>query len=572
MKVTILYRWLALVPAVLFCSFLFHPGCGGGGGSSVDISSLTEDQQQAYNDAGDLEETFALRASSGSINGMAASMTTSFPEVTTLINGGADVQTTLIETFSGTGDANDDLQLAIFAYSLEQMSATDGVTTLREYLANNQTSALYYSPHFIAHAIQVLSGDTTINPTYYYRLADLIAVSDVISAGISTAPVEGLKTDFGDRKKCVRQYVIVDSSGDPVTYTDANGATQNAVISGWEWQSASVPDSVSNNYIDRVIDGGGTYVDTDSEFQGLPTAQFNCAGYAFRRFHNQERWTASPADVYDAISRAGLITEVSESNAQAGDMVFYFDQGGTLPKHVAEVYTVAGSGAITVRNADGQSGLFDAAIDAAYYSGNYPTRKIYRWASGQAPSAVEDTSIQYLNSTCDNTSGLSSFFAIPTIPGFNISFNPQVVAATTTGSFSGAVVLSDLPSLVASEGTTAATIYQNALITILFDNRQISDAGTYTANETDEVFEDRNGAVSITYTTPDIVNEDDSSYVVFSSTGGSVTLTEYGDAPGYGLSGTFAVTISGTRTTSASGSSSQTHTGTLVGGFDTEIQ
>ncbi len=405
----------------LVISLLIVPGCGGGGGGD-DLSNLTAAEQEAYNNAADAGETFNLQVSSGSVDGFVNSMATAFPGVTTLIDGGADVRTALELKFSGTKTYENDMQLAIFAYALAEIGNADTLSTLRDFLGDNLTSGLPWSPHLIARAIETLSGETDLEPTSYYNLPQLIQLTTSSDADVSA---EMLKTDFGDRDDCVRRYMFVDGSGNPITYEDAEGVTQIAYIEGREVQDATVRDAWANDYIDRVIYGGGDYVDDEDEieeFVGTPSMQFNCGGYAFRGFHDNLRWRVDPAPVYEVLIRTGLITEVSQYTADEGDMVFYFTSGSDRPGHVAEIHQIDGYlfRDITVRNADGPSGLFDAPMDADYFTpegeilGQFGDWNIYEWTSGSAPSVEEvegdnETYCNYVAPSDGGGGGSSSF-------------------------------------------------------------------------------------------------------------------------------------------------------------------
>ena len=563
---------LKLISVILL--LLFSLNCGGGssgGGSNVDISSLSEDEQEAYNNAGDINETLSLYSLSGSAAGLWSGMATTFPDVTTLIAGGDDVKTALEETFTGTKTYENDMQLAIFAYVLSQIGDSDSLAVLREFLGDNLTADLDWAPHFISRTIEVLSNVSNVNPTGYYNLTEMTGLSIGSIANISTLDLKA--TDFAGRATCKRQYILVDGSGDPITYTDAYGVTQNAVVSGTEHRDWEIPETLYDHYVDLVIDNNGFFVDNDTEFEGMPTKQFNCAGYSFRHFNNNTKWTASPAAIFDVMVRTGLMTLVAdESTAQVGDKVFWYQPGGTLPSHVGDVYQVQG-GDITIRNADNKSGLFDADIDSTFYPvSNYSTRKIYRWTAGSPPSFVEDPSVRHLSSYCNYVASDSAFLAIPSVSGWNLSFTPGLVGASNNGWYSGDTTVSNLPGILAGEGTTQATVLQDDLISMTFDRRQITEAGTYSANGEREVIENQNGQVYLTYSTPSIVHEDNGSDVIFAATGGTVTLTSYGENSGDRLTGTYVVTISGTRTATADGSIEQTHTGTIFGAFDVEIE
>lgn len=545
---------------------LLLAACGGGG------SDLSPEVQAAMTDAASFEKTFTLYAGAGSVATLRSRMTAGFAEVSTLIGGGGDAASSMLAAFSGTPGFADDLKLAIFAYALERMGDAGSASTLATFLRNNATSDLFLSPQFAAAAIQALAGQTISDDTFFFTAEEL---GQAAALSMGSQAVQGFKA-ASSNPSCSRQYLLLDGSGNAVTYTDSSGQTRNAVVSGTEFSEATVPSDLAQSWTSQVAAGGGTYVTDDAVFPGSPSKQFNCAGYALREFNGGRRWTADPAKMFDVLTRSGLLIEVSESSAQPGDKVFYFPAGAALPGHVAEVSSVVPgvlSNTVTIRNADGQSGLWQAPSNASYFTGTwvseakYPTRKVYRWAGGSAPTASPDPAAAGDSSACAAASG-GSFTASVSITGYTLSFSPTTALASNQGSIGGAFNVDSLPAIESIEGSGLS----GEVVAFLFDRRQIFGAGSLSFGTSDSVFGTQAAEVVLTYSGPDITHADNGADVVFDSTGGSVTLTSYGTSVGDRLTGSYLANISGTRRTNAAGTQSATLTGTVSGSFDLEIQ
>lgn len=524
---------------------------------------LPPEVADAIDKASDLDETFALRVSSGSAAGLREFMEIAFPSVDDLVEGGTPAHDEMIRAFKGEPSFEDDLKLAIYAWALEEMGLTDSdLTVLQRFLRDNLTGDVYWSLHFVTHAIRSSRGYYDGYDKAWYFVSEMVEAS-TLGAADNPSP--------SARKSCGRRYLAVDDAGKPLTWNDG-GTTRTIAVEGHEFSSADVPAAVRDNYLTEVQKGGGTYVNDNPEFQGAPSKQFNCAGYAFSGDVNGgKRWTADPAEIYRALHGAGLLVDVSESQAQAGDKVFYFQSGSTLPGHVAVVQSVASgtfSNSITVRNADGQSGLWQAPIDASYYTGNwlgwsarYPSRKVVRWKNGTPPRFIPDPATSNNEGMCGATStdggvpgdgggGTSvTITADIDIPGYPVVFVPTRLGATNQGTFDGTVHLADLIGIEAGQGGACGQqTMPTADLLLMFDRRQITGPTTLAARETDQVFESQYGEAALNFFSMSIANVDGSP-VVFESTGGSMTLTSWGTATGDRLVGSYAVAVRGTRTT-----------------------
>ena len=526
----------------------------------------------AINGAADPTETFRLRQSSGGLAGLRAAVEVAFPAVARLVDGGTAARDKMVEAFGGQPPFDDDLKLAIFAFALEKMGEAGPVKTLKAFVAGNLTGDLWWSPHFAVHAIHALSGKPDAADKAWYRLSEQRTASGALLLGAAD--------DTTTRSSCVRQFLLVDAGGQAVTFPD--GATQrNAVVAGQEFAASTVPDGVRDGYLAAVAAGGGTYATDDTQFAGVPSKQFNSAGYVFRELNGGRRWVVDPSEAYRSLVGAGALVEVAEADAKGGDKVFYFQRDATLPGHVAEVRKVV-SGVVTVRGADGQSGLWDAKIDAAYFTAmwfdapKYATRRVYRWKDGKAPAVEADPEVAGDVATCaaggGGTVGGNSLSAKPKVPGYGLSFDPTTLKGTNLASYDGGVTLTDVIAVYGAETATTGT---PDTLELMLDRRQVAAAGTYLLKPSDQVFDAQTAKAAIRFKTPDIANADDGLPVVFEATNGSVVLSAWGTEVGDRLTGTFDAAITGTHVTGTGTDGTpvqETLSGTLTGTFDVEIE
>lgn len=362
--------------------------------------AVPESIAQAVANANSLLKTFPLLRASGAISGIRDVMPTYFPDVADLIAGGPEARDYMLQSFQGTPPFAEDLKLSIYAYALEQMGDPASLPTLQAFLGDNVTGELLLTPHFVTHGAKILLGDTDLEDAVFYSA---IQMREVVSQNGSTAQQEEITPlPTPTTGTCHRQYILLDDEGNPITWLHPDGTFHEATVKGVHSFSNEVPQITMNNCIEQVTHGGGTFVDDDPVFYGYPSKQFNCAGYAFRHLNRGRRWTAEPDDMFDVlVTNTGLLTEVSESEAQPGDIVFYYAAGEARPRHVAELRRIE-EGTIIVRNADTQSGLWEAPIDAEYFNGkwyrigggaSYPVHRIFRWVNGKPPNVKPDPSV-----------------------------------------------------------------------------------------------------------------------------------------------------------------------------------
>ncbi|MBI1910026.1 MAG: hypothetical protein HYS22_07650 [Deltaproteobacteria bacterium] len=171
----------------------------------------------------------------------------------------------------------------------------------------------------------------------------------------------------------------------------------------------------------------------------------------------------------------------------------------------------------------------------------------------------------------ETTTTANSFSATIKINGANISFDPKTIVGGF-GTFTGDVKRINLPTAFASEGASATDLTQT-MVNIITDPDDINAGNTYNLNETDTVFEQNTGSASIIFNSPKITHDDNGEQVVFGSTGGTITLTSYGETGGSRMTGTFTANMSGKKRVVTNGvESDQTLTGTISGSFDVLLE
>lgn len=377
--------------------------CGGGDGGSDLV--VPEEVQAVLDQTLDEAVTLPVREASGSMSGLREKLETKFPDVAKLIAGGDDTGKALLAELSGTPEWKDDMRLAIIAYAIEARGDKAALPGLRKFLGDNVNGDLYITPNFVAHAILALEG--TLNPDMdlgWYTGDQMLA----LAGGATDIPIPLKADNVPNRKSCTKKYVFADGNGQPIYFTNEAGNQEKAIVSGTIFASSEVTPLASEGAKEKVKNGGGTYVNDDPEFPGSPNKQFNCAGYVTRHFNGGKKWVGDPAVILRSMSKAGLMEEVAEGDAKPEDLVFYYFSSG-ICGHVAEVKRLDGLvfKDIIVRNADGQSGLWEAKINAPYFTGvdgaeaTYPTRKIFRWKNGVKPTVIPDPDAPTDPSSCD---------------------------------------------------------------------------------------------------------------------------------------------------------------------------
>jgi len=159
-----------------------------------------------------------------------------------------------------------------------------------------------------------------------------------------------------------------------------------------------------------------------------------------------------------------------------------------------------------------------------------------------------------------------------TLDGRNVPFQ-ATPKATNQGTYDGVAHLRDIVGFEAINGALGSPSAADLLM--MFDRRQITGTGIYALAQPDVVFDKQAAQTSFVYAGPAFTNANDGTPVVFSSTGGSVTLMWFGTSIGAKVTGRFSATLSGDQTTGPDGQGgwlSRTITGTVTGDFDVTIE
>jgi hypothetical protein len=524
-----------------FAAFMVMAICLAGCEAGIE---LTGPAGAAYGQAQDETATFPLRRSSGGAAGLRDAMASAFPAVSDLSKPDAAVRDAMLDAFGGTPGFDRDVALAIYAYALEEMGDTAAVPRLSAFLRDNVNGDVYWALHFAAHAVLAMKGALPVDDTGWFDHATIAAAA---SGQASSGLLASVSSAEAEKPSCGKRYILVDDSGKPLTYLGKDGKTHQVVVGGTQFSKPDVPASVASNYKTEVADGGGTYATDDPEFQGAPSKQFNCAGYAFRDFNGGRRWTGDPGAMYGPLVESGVLFEVPESQAQPGDKVFYFRKQMQVPGHVAEVKKVESGmlgNTVTVRNADGQSGLWDARIDAAYFTGTllkeatYPTRKVFRWRDGKAPKAIPDPAVSANPAYCGVAApGADQFHAEVSVDGFLISFMPTVViAAGVENCMEGVPCRPGIEAIEMKDSENASEVLQLGLVPAL-----VTGGGTYAFGESDAFLQDQVPAW-LGFTSEDVKDKDGYGNTL-STVGGSVTFTSLSLHRGGRMAGTFQASI-----------------------------
>lgn len=393
-------------------------GCGKG-----TARTLPPDVKAAMDKVEDPATAQALQGTSGSVAGLVGALDGLVPEVQALVTGGDDTQAALQDAFSGEASVDDDLALTTYAWALEQRGATGAIATLRTWLAANLAGDAEVAPHVVAHAVFALAGTPDpVGDAYWYVPTDLAAASTGGTTSLADAlgpGGQGAGASTERDRACGRQLVLVDGDGEPLYYDD-DGIRRKAVLGGREHTADTLTPDMEAHWRAMVTDGGGTYVDEGEGWVGRPTRRFNCAGYAFRAMNDGRPWTADPGAWFKVLKGVGALRRIEDDAAVLpGDLVFYFQSGGDrLPGHVASVHTVEPGllygQTITIRNGETWSGLWEADIDASYFSRTivengtsrplYARREVWRYVGEPPvkPVFADDPTYAQSQDNCDN--------------------------------------------------------------------------------------------------------------------------------------------------------------------------
>jgi hypothetical protein len=573
-------RWLGA--ALLLAA---AAGCG----EEETTTELPPEARDAMAQAGDLDATFPLLADAGSIASLRSALPTTFAGFGALAVSTPAVTAALLDAFSGAPANDADLKLAIFALALEGHVDGAGATRLRAFLKENLTGDLGLAPHFLTHTVARQDGSAGSGETGWYTGFRIHAASE--GKGVAGLPLTGeVALAVEAPKTCKKRWLVLGPDDKPILFVDpkdgAGAMPKPLAIEGDQHADATVPAVTDAHWREQVASGGGAYVNDDPEFVGKPSKQFNCGGYAFRELNGGKRWTADPAEIQRTFVAAGVLEEVPEAQAKPTDKVFFYDaHSSKIVQHVGEVKSVAGG--IVVRNADHQSGLFDASIDAKYFKGSflglvdkarYGARKFYRYKGGKAPKVIVDPASLTNAAYCGATTGGDGTLTVNVdVPNFVLSFVPnfKFVAREQDCNVAVTMVPCKLVVLTASETPLGAS-EPDEVLTVAFSSGFVGGPGTYgvgTAGAWNK--HDGSAPVLIDFLSKQVKDADGDPHILFSESG-SVELTTWSPGVGGRIIGTFSATIQDeffhTMKDANGDPIWEKLTGTIDGSFDLPVQ
>ncbi len=352
--------------------------------SDSDDTPLSPSAQEAENVYNDDSVEEVLRTPGDGLAAKRDNLTTLYPKVADLIDGGDEAAVQMMTKFGGSPNREHDSQLFLFAYALEQMQYSEGVEDLVTFLEENSTGDVYMSLSAATHAIRGLSGIDQ-DPTSAYLISE---IEKTIEQAGGTSSLSIL-SNGSTRTSCTKEFILLDAQGNDLYYPAGHAkAGQLIKFAGTIFSKNSLTDAMSRSLFDDVVAGGGVYVEGGRFYQQQPTNQLNCGGYVTRNANPEGgQWIAHPDRIYEAFIAAGAMTEVSSANRHTSHLVFFFTGDSQHPGHVAELIDPGAYGfeSATVRNADGMTGLFDAYVDADVFQKYTGGVQYWKFTNGTMP-------------------------------------------------------------------------------------------------------------------------------------------------------------------------------------------
>ena len=147
--------------------------------------------EQAMTDAQNPEVTFDFLSSSGSGLGLRTDLPATFPQVNDLIQQDSNARGAMLERFQ-SATMDDDMELCIYAYALEQLGDASAVLPLRQFIGRNITGPFQWSQHFAAHAVLSLTGELdAANDINWYSILDLQSIAEGGGMAASSTGMKG---------------------------------------------------------------------------------------------------------------------------------------------------------------------------------------------------------------------------------------------------------------------------------------------------------------------------------------------------------------------------------------------
>lgn len=369
------------------------------------VAGLPESDQIAEQLATE-DSAYSLQSLGDGLAARQAAMAELFPEIQELLDTGDLAGQVLAERFDGVATGDQDAALSIYAYVLAQLGYTTAQDQLSDFLRDNITGEVPDACSAVTHTLRTFLADPDLPPkdSAYYLMSEM---EDTINATLGYSYYKKIVTaKAAEAKECGREFYILGADGKRIKDANGKDIKVGGTVSDPNASSGFENTALGQKKAKEITDGGGTYVTyTDPQsgtvFEGYPTKRFNCAGFAFREFIGGQRWRADPKDMLNSLGEngAGLLEEIWESSAKAGDFVFFWrGSSDTDSAHVAVVKTPSGlTGTTTVINADGYSGMFTAPLNSKYMQ-EYQKKKFYRWKSGSRPTLEVSTDRSQTNS------------------------------------------------------------------------------------------------------------------------------------------------------------------------------
>jgi len=408
-------RWSAILLSLAILAVL--AGCADGGSSSNgsnDSGPVQEAVMQAQND-----ETWHSLQGNG--DGLAARYACIFegcaPEAQALIDGG-DRSVKLISeeiaSMKGSFSILDDEALVLYSFVLGEIGDRAALPVLADILESSVGTGLLLAPHAATDAIfNILDDSRRRTETFDYPLPErdeaLDAAKSAMAAAQELSKALTVAANTANAKKsCQRRFTLVDDDGNPLMYTDEHG---NSVPATFECTQVTgtptLPPGAAareERVIKEVESLGGSFVDLPQFDNGRPSSRYNCAGFSFRELSVANSLNCHAGTMLKVLTGAGVLKQKGTFESyEVGDKIFYFPQEPFLgffnstaevPAHVAVVNEIV-DGNARVRAPDNASGVFDADIDAPYFTSGYDDSstdpgnrwKPYadKWADGKMP-------------------------------------------------------------------------------------------------------------------------------------------------------------------------------------------
>ncbi len=315
------------------------------------------------------------------------------PAVKTLTSAGDRGREVVRDRLAALRGYEHDTALVAYAFAAAATGDREALGALADVVEDGFQSDLFMAPQAATDAIFAILGDARRqSDVFHYSVEEQDAAVAAARANVGSA---SSKIGSGGPESCAVKYVIADASGMPVLRPDGTPIS----FSCTQFHSFAFPDTPKGRWsateqMKDVVNGGGIYV---PEYDGgKPSKRYNCAGFAFKELSQGQSLDCAVADVLQALTDAGALRAKSGPPV-VGDKIFYFPPtpwaewhpwgSPTPPDHVAVVDHLE-VGEPVVRGPNHHSGVFDANIDAAYFTDKGWSWVAYEWTNGAPPRVI----------------------------------------------------------------------------------------------------------------------------------------------------------------------------------------